>query len=297
MSRSLSRQLITRRRFLAASACLAAGTAVYSGEIARHWVEVSQREVTIAGLHPAFDGFRVVQLSDIHLDEFTEPFFLHEVVNRVNSLNADAVFITGDFVTHALVLKGAFKDAASHCASILDELECTHRYACLGNHDLLVGSDKVTAPLAANGITVLNNGYTPVERGSGRFWLAGVDDPLEGHPDPQTAIPESIRGQQNEPVVLLCHGPDYVDSLLRQPAGQSISLVLSGHTHGGQVRLPFIPPLALPPLGQKYVEGWFRLGKLQLYVNRGIGTVGVPFRLNCPPEITLFTFRSAESNA
>ena len=293
----LPKQLITRRHFLTTSAFLAAGAAVYSGEIERHWVEISHCEVTIAGLRSAFDGFRVVQLSDIHFEGFTEPFFLHEVINRVNDLNPDAVFITGDFVTHSLVLDRAFKDAASRCAGILSELNCKRRYACLGNHDFLVGSEKVAASLAASGITVLNNSYVPIEHGGGRFWLAGVEDPLEGHPDAQAAIPESIRELPNEPVVLLCHAPDYVDDLLRQPVGQSISLILSGHTHGGQIRFPFIPPLALPPLGQHYVEGWFRFGKLQLYVNRGIGSVGIPFRFNCPPEITLFTFRSEKSQA
>jgi uncharacterized protein len=289
------KKLITRRRFLTAGACVAAGAAVYSGEIERHWIEISRREVTIPGLHTAFDGFRAVQLSDIHMDAFTEPFFLHDVVNHVNTLNPDAVFLTGDFVTHAEILQRALKNAPSQCASILSLLKCAQRYACLGNHDVLVGIKAVTAPLAASGITVLNNSYVPVERGGGRFWITGIEDPLEGNPDPEAAIPESIRNLPTEPVVLLCHAPDYVDSLLTKPVGQSLSLMLSGHTHGGQVRFPFIGPVDLPSLGQKYVEGWFRFGKLQLYVNRGIGTVGVPFRLNCPPEITLFTFRSAES--
>jgi predicted MPP superfamily phosphohydrolase len=93
--------------------------------------------------------------------------------------------------------------------------------------------------------------------------------------------------------VLLCHAPDYVDDLLTSPAGRALSLVLAGHTHGGQIRVPLIGPLALPPLGHKYVEGWFRFGSLQLYVNRGLGTVGVPIRFNCPPEIALLTLRAA----
>jgi predicted MPP superfamily phosphohydrolase len=90
----------------------------------------------------------------------------------------------------------------------------------------------------------------------------------------------------------MCHAPDYVDFLLKQPAGGTVALMLSGHTHGGQVRLPFMGATQLPEMGRKYVEGWFRIGALQLYVNRGIGTIGVPFRFNCPPEITLFTLRT-----
>ncbi|MBW8749510.1 MAG: hypothetical protein JF584_18540 [Acidobacteria bacterium] len=89
----------------------------------------------------------------------------------------------------------------------------------------------------------------------------------------------------------MIHEPDYIDELIKYPSSQSVGLVLSGHSHGGQVRLPFLPPLkaVLPPSGKKYVEGLFRVGNTQLYVNRGIGTTEVPFRLNCPPEITILT--------
>jgi len=104
-------------------------------------------------------------------------------------------------------------------------------------------------------------------------------------------VPDSICGIAHEPIILLCHAPDYVDHILTRPAGKAVGLVLSGHTHGGQVRLPLLGAMELPELGHKYVQGWFRLGSLQLYVNRGIGTVGVPFRLDCPPEITLLTLR------
>jgi hypothetical protein len=111
-------------------------------------------------------------------------------------------------------------------------------------------------------------------------------------PIPELAIPESIRNVPHEPIVLLCHAPDYVDDLLPTPVGRALSLVLSGHTHGGQIRIPLIGATELPPLGRKYVEGWFRFGNLQLYVNRGLGTVGLPVRFNCPPEIALLTLRS-----
>ena len=90
------------------------------------------------------------------------------------------------------------------------------------------------------------------------------------------------------------HAPDYADELLAHLAGTPIDLMLSGHTHGGQVRLPFVGALDLPPGGKKYVEGWFRLGSMQLYVNRGIGTIGLPFSFDCPPEISLFTLRAAK---
>jgi predicted MPP superfamily phosphohydrolase len=288
---------ITRRRFLKTSAYVAAGAALYAGEMERHWIEFSSSEVTIAGLHPAFDGFRAVQISDIHFDEFTESFFLQGAVNRVNKLNPDIVFLTGDFVTHSPISRRIFKQAAWQCAAILNQLTCSSRFACLGNHDMLVGKEQGEKALAANGITLLNNDYRPVERGGGRFWLAGLEDALEGKPDPGAAIPPSIRHVPGEPVVLLCHAPDYADTLLAQPAGQSVALMLSGHTHGGQVRLPLIGALNLPEMGKKYVEGWFRLGNLQLNVNRGLGTVALPFRFDCPPEISVITLRSPTSRA
>ena len=183
--------------------------------------------------------------------------------------------------------------SAWQCANLLNQLECPHRYAVLGNHDVLISREIVTEALSANAITVLDNAHAPIERAGARFWLAGVDDPVVDTPDPELAIPQSIRNVPHEPIVLLCHAPDYVDDLLPTPAGRALSLMLAGHTHGGQVRVPLIRPLILPPLGHKYVEGWFRFGNLQLYVNRGLGTVGIPVRLDCPPEITLLTLRAA----
>ncbi|MGB7266218.1 MAG: metallophosphoesterase [Terracidiphilus sp.] len=293
MSNSPSNHPITRRRFLAAAACAGAGLALYAGEIERHRIEITRRDVPIPGLPKAFDGFRAVQLSDIHMDGFTEPFFLRDAVKRIDALNPDAVFLTGDFVTHEFLPRRFSFGAAWQCANILNELRCPHRYAVLGNHDVTVGAKRVTSALTANSITVLTNSYLPVERAGSRFWLAGLDDPVVGKPNPDAAIPASICNLPGEPIILLCHAPDYVDKLLTLPAGKAVSLVLAGHSHGGQIRLPFIGPLILPPLGRKYVEGSFRFGSTQLYVNRGLGAVGVPFRLDCPPEITLHTLRSA----
>jgi hypothetical protein len=293
VSRSPSQSPITRRRFLLASACAGAGFALYAGEIERHWLEITRRDVSLPGLSHAFDGFRVAQLSDIHLDQYTEPFFLRDAVSHINRMNPDAVLLTGDYVTHELLPRRFSIGPAWQCANLLNQLQCPHRYAVLGNHDVTVGRKQVVAALAANGITVLENAFLAIERAGARFWLAGLDDPVEGAPDPGRAIPASIRNVPHEPVVLMCHAPDYVDHLVTLPAGRAVSLVLAGHSHGGQIRLPLAGPLALPVLGRKYVEGWFRFGDLQLYVNRGLGTVGIPFRFNCPPEITLLTLRPA----
>lgn len=282
---------ITRRHLLTAGLAGAAGLALYSSEVERHWLEVTELEVKLNNLPAAFDGLRIVQLSDIHLDEFTEPFFLRHVVKKINQIHPDMVFLTGDFVTDGIRGRRFADEAAWQCAAMLKGLECSQLYAVLGNHDVLVGAKKVIAALTDSGITVLRNTFLPLERAGGRIWLAGVDDPLVGRPNPDLAIPVSIRNQPDEPVVLMCHAPDYVRRLQEQPAGQAVSLMLSGHTHGGQIRLPFLGPVFLPPMGRHYVKGIFRLGGLQLYVNRGIGTVDLPLRFNCPPEITLITLR------
>jgi uncharacterized protein len=284
---------VTRRRFLAAGACAVGGIALYAGEIERHWIEISSRDVFLPSLPPAFDGFRIAQVSDIHMDEFSEPFFVRDVVNRVNNLNPDAVFLTGDFVSAEYTSQKFSIGAAWQCANILNELACHQRYAVLGNHDVLTGADAVSEALTGNDIVVLRNHYMPLERSGGRIWLGGLADPLQGSPDPEATIPAAIRNLPQEPIVLLCHAPDYVDDLLKLPYGQAVSLMLCGHTHGGQVRLPLIGPMILPEMGRKYVEGWFRWGGLQMHVNRGIGTIGVPFRLDCPPEISMLTLRSA----
>jgi predicted MPP superfamily phosphohydrolase len=292
----ISKTPTTRRRFLKAGIYGAAGLALYSGEIARHWIEVTYHDLPVAGLPHVFDGMRVVQLSDIHMDEYTEPFFLERAVERINQLNPDAVLLTGDYVSHMPMSAKFAIGAAWHCANILKKLSCRNLYAILGNHDLSVGAEEVTEALTSNDITVLRNTCLPIERAGSRFWLAGTDDAMLGIPDLDSAVPRGIRNIPNEPIVLMVHEPDYANVLLDDPASKSVHTMLSGHTHGGQIRLPLIGALYLPGWGKRYDEGWFHLGgwwnPLRLYVNRGIGTVGVPFRLNCPPEITLFTLRS-----
>lgn len=286
---------MSRRRFLATTLSGCAGLVFYSGEIERHWVEITHREIRLPSLPVAFDGMRIVQLSDIHLDEFTEPFLLRHSIEQINRLQPDAVLLTGDFVSYELSPRKFSERSAWQCAEMLSELKCPERYAILGNHDHWLSGTEVTRALRANGITVLINSNQPIERKGDRIWLAGLDDPLCGRPDLDKTIPASIRSIDDQPLILMCHEPDYADDLLAHPAGKSIGLMLSGHTHGGQVRLPFVGALELPPGGRKYVEGLFRLGSMQLYVNRGIGTIGVPFRFACPPEITEITLRAADA--
>ncbi len=284
---------LTRRFFFKTGLFGTAGLLLYSGEYARHQLKITRHDVSIADLPAAFDGMTIAQLSDIHLDEFTEPFFLRHAVEQINNLNPDAVFLTGDYVTHGIASRKFAVGAAWQCAGILRGIQCRQIYASLGNHDVIVGAGEVERALTDNGMKVLRNSYVPIERGNARIWLSGLDDPTSGRPNPDLAIPVPIRHVAGEPIILLCHSPDYARTLVTQPAGQAVSFMLSGHTHGGQVRIPGFGAVVLPPGGRLYPQGAYRLGHMRLYVNQGLGTVGVPFRFDCPPELTLHTLRHA----
>jgi len=276
---------VSRRSFLKAAVFAAGGFALYAGEIERHWADVREVKIRLGNLPEAFRGFRIAHMADFHYGEYSEPTFIRSVVRRVNALRPDMIALTGDFVSSGPMVRRISVDFAYHCADLLERLECPRRFASMGNHDVLVGRLDVTDALASRGIPVLHNDAVPIEKDGARIWLAGVADTIVGtDADLSAAIPRG-RKAASEPLILMAHEPDYAD----QVVGSGVDLMLSGHTHGGQVRIPFLPPMNLPPMGRKYVEGHFSLGGLQLYVTRGIGTVGVPFRFRCPPEITLIT--------
>ena len=277
---------ISRRKFLIGSGAAAASLAIYAGEIARHEIDIVERAIPIRNLPSPFHNFRILQISDVHLDEYTEPFFLERIVNRINSLNPDCVVLTGDFVTVGALTTIA-RNATPRCAEILSAITCPLRFAILGNHDVGVSASLVTDALQARNIPMLVNRNIPIELGGSRLWICGLDDPATSTPDLALTVPARPQG----PVILLAHEPDYADTVIQHPRFPLIDLMLAGHAHGGQIRLPGLGPLVLPPMARLYPEGLFRFGQMQLYVNRGIGTVGLPFRLNCPPEITILTLK------
>ena len=279
----------TRRDFLAGLGALSTGLMLDAGEIGRHTIDVVHRTLQINRLPEAFHGYRVVQLSDIHLDEFTERSFLRLVIHRINRLAPDLVLLTGDFASRDPLPTRYGHEAILHCAEIVKELTCPLRYGVLGNHDTGIGSQFVVDTLKGIGIPILVNQHIPIERHGQRFWLGGVDDPGTANPILDLAVPRDPDG----PVILMSHPPDFADDVVKHPRGPLVDVMLSGHSHGGQVRLPFLGPLILPPMGTKYVAGLFRFNAMQLYVNRGIGTVGLPIRFNCLPEITHFTLQSS----
>lgn len=278
---------LNRRSFLIGAASM--GLLAYGGTHGRHELEITHSSLPIRNLPDPFVGFRIVQISDIHLEVFTEAWFLQHVVNTVNQLDPDLILITGDFVSYGLGPLSIALKAAGICAEILSGLKAPHRYACLGNHDTHVGVAQVMRPLEAHGISFLVNSYTAIEKGDSRLWLCGTADAAVAVADLNLAVPARAK----DPVLLMCHEPDFADNIVSHPRFPQIDLMLSGHSHGGQVKLPCIGPLVLPRWGKKYPEGLYRFGHMQLYVNRGLGTVGVPLRWNCPPEISHFTLTRA----
>jgi predicted MPP superfamily phosphohydrolase len=276
---------MSRRGFLGLGGAALLGLGLYGSEFERHDVQVEEHAVSLRGLGDSFHGMRIAQISDLHYDEYTEPYFIREVVARVNSLKPDMVLLTGDFVSYGPFSKSFGARHANPCAALLQKLESPLRYAVMGNHDAEVGANVVTDALTTHGITVLRNKYVPLERDGKRLWIGGVEDVLEQRPRLELAVPSKLVSG-NDPVILMAHEPDFADRVARHGG---VDFTVSGHTHGGQVRLPLVGPLTLPPLGRKYVQGFFQIGPTLLYVNRGIGSVGLPIRIDCRPEITVFT--------
>jgi predicted MPP superfamily phosphohydrolase len=202
-------------------------------------------------------------------------------------LKPDLVALLGDFVTESLFGKSAGATKAEPCAQVLGQLQSTiGSFAVLGNHDYATDPEFVADALQSHGILPLRNASQVIEREGSRLWLLGVNDAMAGAADLQQALD---RVPQRETKILLAHEPDFAD----QASQYGIDVQLSGHSHGGQIRMPGLHPFWLPPMAKKYYRGYYRVGQLQLYTNRGIGTVAVPFRFCAPPEVTLVTLRPA----
>ncbi len=291
--RSTSRKrTLSRRNFLGLTAAL--GAAALIGDsilLAPNRPQLVRQEITLARWPVALDNYKIALLSDFHYDPVFSVHPLTAAIPIVNALQPDLIVLTGDFVSIPILGRTGRKVAyaAEPCASLLRQMKAPHGlWAIMGNHDDATDGDLITSILRATGIQVLSNQSAPIEHAGGRFWLAGVDDVLEGNSDLDATLASVPK---TEATVLLAHEPDYADYVVRHP----IDLQLSGHTHGGQVRLPFLPPFYEPALARKYVAGLYKIGPLTLYTNRGLGTVGVPVRFDCPPEITLITLRAGST--
>jgi len=276
----------TRRQFLRAAA---AGAAAIAGDaifLAPNRPRIVRQDFSLPRWPERLNGFTVALLSDFHYDPYFSVHPLNAAIAMVNSLHPDLIALTGDFVSRPLVgnrRKAAY--AAEPCAHLLRQMTARHGlWAVMGNHDQGTDRKHVTRALQAENIQVLANQSEAIEQDGARIWLAGVNDVLGRTAD----LSKTLHGvPAGEAVILLAHEPDFADEASQFP----IDLQLSGHSHGGQVRIPLLPPLYLPPMAKKYVWGTYRVGPLTLYTNAGLGTIGVPMRLNCPPEITFLTLR------
>jgi uncharacterized protein len=282
----------TRRRFFGLAA--AAGVAAIAADstlFEPNRPRVVRREVPLRRWPERLDGFKIALLSDFHYDHLFSVHPIQAAIGKVNELHPDLIVLVGDFVSLPLI-DGDDRNAASAaepCASLLRQMHAPGgSWAVIGNHDYFTDPRHVTAALQAEGIRVLANQSAAVEASGGRFWLAGVNDVLSRTADLDQTLHSVPVG---EATILLAHEPDYADYVSRFP----VDLQLSGHSHGGQVRVPFVGPLYLPDLARKYVWGLYRVGALSLYTNPGLGTVGLPVRWNCPPEITLLTLRRSSA--
>lgn len=270
----------TVRTGIGGSACLAGG--LWWGKVEPRWIDIEARGFTLPRLPRAFDGFRIAHLSDFHVDAgvITGRERLRDIVHRVNALRPDAVLLTGDYVS-----VGGRRWTDEFAAGFTG-LKAPIRLAVLGNHDHWSNPWLVRAALRQCGVHELLNSVWTVRRGSEALHLCGMDDPF-GHADLPGLIRTVPRG---ECAVVMQHQPDLADQI---SASGVFDLQLSGHSHGGQVRLPGIGALRLPPGGVKYDMGHYRVGQMQLYTTRGVGTLRPTVRFNCRPEITYLTLRAA----
>lgn len=283
----------SRRKFLQIGAVVAATGAVAAAGVDTIFEadlpEVVKIEVPLSRLPEAWDGFRIAQLSDLHYDDHFSVVPLRKAVDLVNGLQPDLVVVTGDFVTSPSLRRRSLQIQAAKaiqpCAQLVAQMSARFGiHATLGNHDVGTDPAHISAVLESHGISVLTNRSIPLERDGKRLWLSGLGDVLEGKFDLKLAlkgIPPA------EPVVLMVHEPDFAVYV------KNVDLQLSGHSHGGQIRFPLVGAPYLPVMGRAYPWGLRRIGPLTLYTNVGIGTIWVPMRLNCPPEVTLITLRAS----
>ena len=271
---------------IASIAALAVGA--LEGALGVSWQRLHPRmrrhDVTIAGLPRALDGYTIAQLSDLHIGAHTPPERLAGWVDRVNQLDVDLIAVTGDLIT-----SGPSFVAAT--ARELGRLRARDGVAlCMGNHDYFCDAEVLVAALEKEGIDVLRNRGKTVGAGDRRYFLCGVDDTWQRRDDPARAMAEH---PPELTAIALAHDPKCFAPLARLGAG----LVLSGHTHGGQIAVPlFARTLNVARIAYRHTAGLYRdrlEGRAQLFVSRGAGTTGPPLRIGAPAEIPILVLRAA----
>jgi predicted MPP superfamily phosphohydrolase len=279
---------MNRRSFLKKSGkmylgLVAAGMMIgtYSFKVERFWYQIKEVQLKINNLPKAFEGWKIVQFSDVHLGFHYGVKEFQPVIRMINGLNPDIIFFTGDLIQ----IGNNEPEAAIPLLQSLKGIR-GEKWAVIGNHDFYT-KDKVIHVFQRSQFKVLENSHDFIESNQQRLYIAGIDDVMYGNPN----IQEAVNGlTAKDCVLLLAHEPDIADESIHYP----INAQFSGHSHGGQVRIPFYGPIFKQELSQKYSDGLYHVGerKMLLYVNRGIGTTGMAVRLFCRPEITVFHLTS-----
>lgn len=278
---------ISRRQFLQLAG-IGTAASLTGGLFAFHSAYnamVERMDVPIAGLPVGLQGLRIGLMTDLHAGLTMEPYDIRTATRLLEIEKPDIVFHLGDFVERDSSL-------APLCAKVIASLSPVHgSYAVLGNHDYWEGhrgSRKVRKALEAAGIDTLVNESRSLTINGETLYLAGLADYFHDTPLPDKAF---AGVPSNGTTLALVHEPDYAD-ILAQEVGADIALQVSGHSHGGQVKLPFIGAMVLPPMGRRYPEGLMHVQGTErlVYTSRGVGHV-LPIRLGCPPEVSVLTLR------
>ncbi|HYP97046.1 MAG TPA: metallophosphoesterase [Polyangiaceae bacterium] len=248
--------------------------------IERHFVRIRRMDVAIADLPPEFDGYRIAQLSDLHVGSFDPKSRALEWVALSNALDPDLVAVTGDLVTSG---RGFYRDVAEALGALRGK---DGVFVSMGNHDLW-NNDELTHLVAEHGPTVLRDASQIIRRGDAMLNVAGID----GRIATPAGVADTLRRcTPGAPIVVLAHYP----WVFGAAASAGADLILTGHTHGGQLGVPFLGQrLNLARLTGQRSRGLVYTGKTAMYVNAGLGTTGPPMRLAVPPEIALITLRRA----
>jgi uncharacterized protein len=275
--------LLSRERAVILLGLAALGAMAYARLIEPNWLAVRYVPVKLPRLPRVFHDYRIAHISDLHLGRGLSPKHLQGTIDLINTIQPDLVAITGDFVDRTA------GEVFDDLVSALRQLQSRDGIvAVMGNHDYYHGVNGVRRALRASGVIDLSNCVHTLHRGDARLHIAGVDNVAEGH-DCLDAVLDQLPDTDTDATVLLVHEPDFAD--LSAPTGR-FDLQLSGHTHGGQVRLPLIGTPVLPAHGQRYPFGLYQVDGMHLYTNRGLGTIPPHVRFGVRPELAVLILQS-----
>ena len=281
------RDFLKTIKFLGGAALTTLAGNYYTTEYEPSNLEVSQVELSLASLPRSFDGFRILQLSDIHIGGWMNRERFSTVVDVVLQQEFDLIVMTGDYVI-GRSWSEALDIAAEDFIEVITPLTQAHKViAVMGNHDHWANPVRSRAMLMRAGVLELKNDVHRFDKDGDSLYIAGLDDISEGKQrldEVEAKLPYGVRA------ILLAHEPDYAEVT---SVTDKFMLQLSGHSHGGQVVIPFIGPPVLPRWARRYPAGLYQLGQMYLYTSRGVGMTSPFVRFNCRPEITVFTLNGA----